>query len=153
MICRRLWKAASQMGQPYLLQATGLELGSAPGLLSHPADCIHTDLLIVSRQGQLCYPGHISSWYPLQPVAHICLKLRGLSWAVQERTRKPVSPGNYQLLGRIQGRAGRQEQCLKFSLGSLNSPRPSGLLSPPLPLIRKQPWLSSMLIIRYYQAI
>lgn len=45
-----------------------------------------------------------------------------------------------------------KEQSFKFSLGSLNSPWPSGLFSSPPPPMRKQSWLSNMLIIRAYWA-
>lgn len=50
--------------------------------------------------------------------------------------------------GKAQERAAGEGQCCKFFPGALNFPWPSGLLFPPPPPIRKQPWLSNMLIIR-----
>lgn len=123
----------------------------------HPANCILTGPLGLQEESWAGPPLLLCSSLKLVPTAvPSCLKLRGLSYCQPKKklgnqhwtgliwTLTAAGKNREELLGK--------EQSLKFSLGSLNSSWPSGLLSPPPPPMRKQPWLSNMLIIRAYRA-
>lgn len=117
----------------HLLEAPGQSLGSAR---SAP--------LLISRAGALSNLLHY-----LLKIKKVELGSSGKSW---KTSIKPVSSGNSNnSWGGPREELPGKEQCVKFSLGSLNSPWPSGLLAPTISH-KEQPWLSNMLIIRAYQA-
>lgn len=113
-------------------KAPELELSS-----TCPADSVLTQLLKVSSQspGQwLLYSSAHLRLVPSPTCCTIYLKKSepgssGKSW---KSNIKPMSSGNsHNSWGGPREELPGKEQCLKFSSGSLNSPWPSGLLSPP----------------------